>query len=77
MMALLLCNCAHSIHEGESGFEIVEFKSAYDVVLVNDAPMAGFGQLTMNLAEFAATQRGNATTARNTASVGKGGHSYS
>jgi len=48
MMALLLGNSAHFVHEGQSRLEIGKLVSADEMMLINNLPSRGIGQLLMN-----------------------------
>jgi hypothetical protein len=69
MMALLLGHLTHSIHKSERGLEIRELEGTHNVMLVDDVPLRGIGQLTMKLGKFLPLQRRYAAVAGNTFSV--------
>ena len=71
MMALLLGQRAYSIHERQCGLEIGELIAAHDVMLVNDIPLRGLVQQTMNVRKILSFERRYATAARNAMSVSK------
>src|SRR5208282_2608509 len=57
MMALLLGQCANSIHKGEGRQEIGELVGAHEVMFLDDVPPPRFFQLLMNLRKFLSLQR--------------------
>jgi hypothetical protein len=70
-MALLLGDFAHFIHESQSGLEVGKLEAADDVMLVDDPPLRGVSQLTMELREFGSLERRHAAAAGNAVSVCK------
>lgn len=52
MMALLLGNSTHRIDESQSRLEIGKFESADEMMLINNLPSRGIGQLLMDLVQF-------------------------
>ncbi len=71
MMALLLSQRANPVHKSQGGLKVRELVGAHKMVFVNDIPLRGLSQLTMNLRKFFSPQRRNATTAGNAISVCK------
>ena len=51
-MALFLGQLADSIYESQRGLEIGKLVLAHDVMLVDDLPLRGIGQLPMKFGEF-------------------------
>jgi hypothetical protein len=61
MMALLLGELANSIYERQGGLEIGKLVGTYDVMIVDDIPLCGIGQLPMNVREIFPLERRDAT----------------
>ena len=71
MVALLLGDLAHFIHESQRRLEIGELEASHDVVLVHDFPLCGIGKLTMEFGQFGSLERRHAAAAGNAVSIRK------
>src|SRR6266849_11221580 len=73
MVPLLLGQFTHSIHESQGGLKVGKLVGAHEVMFIDDIPLRGFRQLTMNFGEFVTLQRRYAAAAGNAISVCKHG----
>lgn len=69
MMALLLGNSTHFIDESQSRLEIGKFESADEMMLINNLPSRGIGQLLMDLVQFFPLERRDTAAARDASLV--------
>jgi hypothetical protein len=69
MMALLLGDFADSIHKSQRRLEIGKLEAPDDVMLVDDSPLSGVAQLTMEFGEFGSLERRHAAAAGNAVSI--------
>src|SRR5208337_2706714 len=71
MMTLLSGQRADPVHESQGGLKVGKLVGAHKMMFVDDLPLRGLRQLTMNFRKFVALQRRNATATGNAISVCK------